>query len=301
MPDLDSQPIEQFLQYLNIERRLSPLTLKHYRRDLSAFHEFCRAQAVNEWKQLDKHHLRAFISQRHRKGLISSSLQRELSAVRSFFKYLLREGQVHHNPAQGVRAPRMPRKLPKALDVDQMNRLLEIQGDDPLVVRDRAILELLYSSGLRLAELVSLNLADVDLKDAMVRITGKGSKTRVVPIGRMARDALQQWFQIRHALAGNGENAVFVSRRGTRLSPRTIQQRLHEWGIRQGVDTGIHPHKMRHSFATHLLESSGDLRAVQELLGHADISTTQVYTHLDFQHLASVYDKAHPRARKKRS
>lgn len=305
MPDSMDQPalrqIENFFDYLRTERRLSPLTQKHYRRDLETVVEFCDRQGIRDWPEIDSHRVRAFIAWQHRQGLSSSSLQRCLSALRSFFNFLLREEVVTHNPAKGIRAPRSGRKLPAALDVDQVSRLMEIPGKEPLQIRDRAMLELLYSSGLRLAELVSLNLQDIDLRDATVRVTGKGAKTRVVPIGRMAREALQQWLKTRVALAGVEESALFVSQRGSRITPRNVQMRLREWGIKQGLDSRLHPHKLRHSFASHMLESSRDLRAVQELLGHADISTTQIYTHLDFQHLASVYDQAHPRARKKRS
>jgi integrase/recombinase XerC len=293
------QKIEHFLHYLKTERRLSPLTQKHYQRDLQTLLEFCKETHIESWADIDSHKVRGYIAWQHRNGQSPTSLQRRLSAIRSFFNYLLREEIVTHNPAKGVSAPRSGRKLPSAMDVDQVDQLLNIRGDEPLLVRDRALLELLYSSGLRLAELVSLNLENLDLRDATVTVTGKGAKTRVVPVGKMARKALQQWLEIRNSLADAEENALFVSKRGTRINPRTIQKRLQQWGIKQGVDTRIHPHKLRHSFATHMLESSQDLRAVQELLGHSDISTTQVYTHLDFQHLANVYDQAHPRAKKK--
>jgi len=296
----DQQQINAFLDYIRIEKRLSALTQKHYQRDLQTFTGFCNRQAVANWNDIDSHHIRAFISERHRHGLSATSLQRELSSIRSFFNYLLREGLTGHNPAQGISAPKKARKLPNTLDVDQVSRLLDIKGTDPLSVRDSAILELFYSSGLRLAELVSLNLNDMDLADATIRVTGKGAKTRIVPIGKMARQAVRNWLKLRTEFADTEQAAVFISRQGKRLQPRSIQQRLKQWGIKQGLDSRLHPHKLRHSFASHMLESSSDLRAVQELLGHADISTTQIYTHLDFQHLAQVYDKAHPRAKKKR-
>jgi len=294
------QQINAFLDYIRIEKRLAELTQKNYRRDLQKFLEYCHQQTFDIWSIIDSHHIRAYISQRHRHGLSATSLQRELSSIRSFFNYLLREGSVTSNPAQGVSAPKKSRKLPKVLDVDQVNQLLTIKSTEPLSIRDAAILELFYSSGLRLAELVSLDINDMDLSDDLLRITGKGNKTRIVPIGKMAKQAMQAWLTVRSGMVNVDENAVFISKMGNRLQPRSIQQRLKQWGIKQGLDTRLHPHKLRHSFASHMLESSSDLRAVQELLGHADISTTQIYTHLDFQHLAQVYDKAHPRAKKKR-
>ncbi len=292
--------LQQFAAHLRNERRLSPLTLQHYLRDLDGFLAFCRDEGIQTWADVDAHHVRSFVARRHRQGLSGRSLQRQLSAVRSFYKFLLREGMARNNPAQGVRAPKSGRKLPQALDPDQVGRLLAPGQGSPEDIRDHAMMELLYSSGLRLAELVGLELTDVDPRDATVRVTGKGAKTRVVPVGRMALQALDAWRQVRGELAAPGETALFVSRRGTRIHPRSVQSRLRLWGQRQGLASRVHPHKLRHSFASHILESSGDLRAVQELLGHADISTTQIYTHLDFQHLARVYDQAHPRAKKKR-
>jgi integrase/recombinase XerC len=204
------------------------------------------------------------------------------------------------NPASDVPSPKLPGRLPKTLDVDQIARLLELEGDDPLVLRDRAVMELFYSSGLRLSELTGLDVADLDLAEGLVRVTGKGGKERIVPVGRKAREALTQWLNARREILGEAaEEALFVSRLGRRLSTRSVQTRVREWARRLGMATGVHPHQLRHSFATHLLESSGDLRAVQELLGHANIGTTQIYTHLDFQHLARIYDKSHPRARKR--
>jgi integrase/recombinase XerC len=248
---------------------------------------------------LDVQRVRALIAVHHQKGLSGRSIQRLLSALRSFYAYLQREGIIDNNPAQGVSAPKGKRELPRTLDVDQVAQLLSVEPSNDLLLRDQAMLELFYSSGLRLAELVSLNMSELDLDAALVRVIGKGAKTREVPIGRRAKAILLRWFSVRAAWAGQTtQEAVFITRRGHRLSPRTVQKRLRSWGLRQGFDVAIHPHRLRHAFATHLLESSGDLRAVQELLGHTDISTTQVYTHLDFQHLAKVYDQAHPRARK---
>ncbi len=296
-----TQWVESFLQHLHNERRLSPHTLANYQRDLVAFAAYCFTRDVSDWRSIDEHRLRAYSALRHREGLSGRSLQRNLSAIRSFFNYLLREGVLRHNPGQGIRAPKSPRKLPRTLDVDQVGRLLAVEQRDPLAHRDRAMMELVYSSGLRLAELVSLNLNDVDLADGTVRVTGKGAKTRVVPVGRYAGTALKDWLAVRAELTGPDQPALFVNRNGRRLGARSVQLRLRGWALKQGMDVNVHPHMLRHCFASHLLESSGDLRAVQELLGHADIATTQVYTHLDFQHLAKVYDQAHPRAKKRKS
>ena len=243
--------------------------------------------------------MRRFAAESHRRGLGARSVARRLSAVRTFLNYLIEMGVVKSNAGVHVQAPKAPRRLPATLDADQVASLLAISGDDPVTLRDRAILELFYSSGLRLAELVGLNLGDVDAADRTVRVLGKGSKARVVPVGKQALAALKDWLAVRAELARPGELALFVGRRGERVSPRTVQKRVNEWAKRQGAPTGVHPHMLRHSFATHVLESSRDLRAVQEMLGHASLSTTQIYTHLDFQHLASVYDQAHPRARKR--
>jgi integrase/recombinase XerC len=291
--------LQRFQTKLRTERRLSPHTLKNYQRDLSQLCRFCEQRAIDDWSGLNENHVRQYVSQRHRQGLSGKSLQRELSAFRTFFRFLLTEGQIQFNPAAEVQAPKSKRKLPNTLDVDKTKRLVEIKGDDPLTVRDRAILELFYSSGLRLSELLNLNLADIDLQEGLVQVTGKGNKSRRIPIGRHALRTLRDWLQVRLEWVKDGEAAVFVNRQGRRLAARTVQKRLKDWAIKQGIDVRVYPHLLRHSFASHMLESSQDLRAVQELLGHADISTTQIYTHLDFQHLASVYDKAHPRARKK--
>jgi integrase/recombinase XerC len=291
--------IDQFIRHLEFERRLSPLTCKHYRRDLDALLAWCEQQGIEQWAGLDSEHIRTYTGAAFRKGLSARSLQRRLSASRTFFRYLLREKHVSRNPVDSVSAPKGKKRLPGNLDADRMARLLEIPGEGPLVDRDRAILELLYSSGLRLAELVDLNLGDVDLADATVRVTGKGNKDRIVPVGKLARQAVNRWQKSRGQLADLEEPALFVSQRGSRISPRSVQARVTHWAKKQGIDSNVYPHLFRHSFATHVLESSHDLRGVQELLGHANISTTQVYTHLDFQHLASIYDKTHPRARRK--
>ena len=305
MQENAQQWIDHFLQHLKTERRLSPHTLTNYQRDLRGVVSYCDVAEVADWSALDARHVRTFLAARHRQGIGGRSLARALSTLRSFLRFLIREGELKKNVAQGVQAPKAPRKLPEPLDVDEMTQLLSAAGgtdgsaDDPLIVRDNAMLELMYSAGLRLAELVSLDLGQIDLSDGSVEVLGKGNKTRVVPVGRYAREAIVAWQRQRAALANEGELALFVGQRGARISPRAVQQRFRQRGIQQGIASRVHPHKLRHAFASHLLESSGDLRAVQELLGHADIATTQIYTHLDFQHLSEVYDKAHPRARKK--
>ena len=296
----DGQAVADFLAYLKHERRVSPHTLKNYQRDLGKLQHFCQQQLLENWDELRDHHIRSFAARLRRDSLGGRSMQRTLSAVRSFYNYLLREGMAKVNPAATVSAPKQKRQLPDVLDVDQVSKLLDIKTDDPLDLRDWAIMELMYSSGLRLSELSGLDLLDIDQADQTVRVTGKGKKTRIMPIGRFALEALRQWLKTRTTIAKEDEQAVFVSKRGTRLSQRSIQARMSQWAIKQGLDKHVHPHMLRHSFASHMLESSGDLRAVQELLGHSDISTTQIYTHVDFQHLASVYDKAHPRAKKRK-
>ncbi len=292
--------VSRFLQYLRTERRMSPHTVVNYQRDLLRLSAFCAQHGVGDWRAFDVHKARAYVAALRRGGLSGRSIQRFLSAARSFYRYLLREKIVTHNPLIGVTAPKSPKRLPKTLSAEQTGALVGIDAKDPLGFRDLAILELFYSSGLRLAELVGLDLDAIDLDDATVRVTGKGAKTRVLPVGRYARAALQRWLAARAQFAAPGEPALFVARNGARLGARAVQLRLRHWARRQGIDVPVHPHMLRHSFASHLLESSGDLRAVQELLGHADIGTTQIYTHLDFQHLAKVYDQAHPRARRKK-
>jgi integrase/recombinase XerC len=291
--------IGRFHQHLARERRLSPLTVSAYRRELDAFAQWCAQQGLHEWARIDGQHVRSFAARSHAAGLQARSVQRRLSALRTFFGYLVREGAVTGNPAAGVSAPKAGKRLPHTLDVDQMGRLLSLQPAGALQTRDLAIMELLYSSGLRLAELVGLDLGDLDLADRTVRVLGKGSKARIMPVGKQAITALQAWLRERAALAGHGEKAVFVGQRGTRLGARAVQLLVARHARAQGLPQGVHPHLFRHSFATHLLESSRDLRAVQELLGHASISTTQIYTHLDFQHLARIYESSHPRARRR--
>jgi len=291
--------IDRFVAHLTLERRMSGLTGAAYRRDLTQLLRFCERRGIREWRALDNLQVRAFAAAEHTAGLAPRSIQRRLSAIRTFYEFLVREERCRLNPAQDVRAPRSKKRLPATLDADQMGRLLEFRVDDTLSTRDKAMMELFYSSGLRLSELVGLDLPALDLKDRTVRVDGKGSKTRILPIGRMAVNALEQWLRERATLPRRDGAAVFIGRGGRRLTSRAVQLRVNTWARRMGLEMHVHPHMFRHSFATHLLESSSDLRGVQELLGHADIATTQIYTHLDFQHLAKVYDAAHPRARRR--
>jgi integrase/recombinase XerC len=294
-------PIDTFLQHLQDERRLSRHTITGYRRDLDKLKVFVATFNCNDLRSLKPIEARLFPAQLYRRGLASRSIQRALSAARSLYRYLIREKMAYSNPFDGVRAPRGDRKLPETLSADQAAKLVAIDPKSKLDYRDRAILELFYSSGLRLSELSGLDIDHVDFQEHTARVTGKGGKERLLPIGRYAHEALQAWCEFRGGIAAKNERAFFVGRGGRRLGVRAIQQRVQVWAKRQGLGRGVYPHMLRHSFASHLLESSGDLRAVQELLGHANISTTQVYTHLDFQHLTKVYDKAHPRAQKRDS
>lgn len=288
--------VQDFLAYLQVERRMSAHTLDAYRRDLDALAKWARAQGTDTLDGLQTEQLRAFVAAEHRRGLSSKSLQRRLSACRSFYTWLLKNGQVAVNPAAALRAPRAPRKLPQVLDADEASRLVEVPTDAPLGLRDRALLELFYSSGLRLSEACALRWHDLDLASGFVTVMGKGGKERRVPVGSHARKALGEW---RNEQKAAGDAPVFPGRNGGPISQRAIQIRIKQLAVRQGMFKDVHPHMLRHSFASHILESSGDLRGVQELLGHADIATTQIYTHLDFQHLAKVYDAAHPRARRR--
>ncbi len=292
--------IDDFLHQLRRVKQASPHTCDSYARDLNSFIDFLQQQSIDDWAQVDAQHVRSYVSQQHRRGLASRSLQRRLSSLRSFYTFLMRQQRVKKNPVSGISAPKAEKRLPGVLDVDQMNQLLNIDKGEPLHIRDWAIMELTYSCGLRLSEIVGLDLGMIDLADATARVIGKGRKERVVPIGRYAIEAIQQWLPHRAQWTDAEETALFINKQGKRLGQRSIQQRLRDWAIKQGISQHVHPHMLRHSFASHILQSSGDLRAVQELLGHSDISTTQIYTHVDFQHLASVYDQAHPRARKKR-
>ncbi len=291
--------LDDFSRHLLSERRLSEHTVMAYLRDLALLIEFCDEQALDTWAAVDHGHIQAFLAKRHRQGASPASLQRLLSSVRSFYRYLRAQAVLKHDPTSDVRAPKQKRKLPKALDAGQVERLLVAKGKDPLPVRDQAMMELFYSSGLRLAELVDLDVQHArQLSSGELKVRGKGDKERIVPVGHMAAAAVDAWLKLRGDMAKPDEIALFVGQRGRRISRSSIQQRMNYWAKKLGLGRKVHPHMLRHSFATHLLESSGDLRAVQELLGHANISTTQIYTHLDFQHLAKVYDASHPRARK---
>jgi integrase/recombinase XerC len=291
--------LPQFLSHLSLERQLSRHTDSNYQRDLKRFIAYCDKHELSDWQHVDSQHVRLFAAAEFRRGAAPRTIQRRLSALRSFFNFLLLQGELKSNPAVEVQAPKAAKRLPATLDADQMARLLSFRTDEQLGVRDKAIMELFYSSGLRLSELVGLDLKDLDLSDRTVRVLGKGRKERIVPVGRHAVEAISRWLQERATIAVVDAEAVFVSRLGSRLNPRTVQVRIAGWARRQGLGVHVHPHMFRHSFASHLLESSQDLRGVSEMLGHASLATTQIYTHLDFQHLARIYDAAHPRARRK--
>lgn len=290
--------LDNYIQHLTFERGLSALTCKSYSRDLALLESLTEHADL---KTINTQQIRRFIASLHGRGLSSKSIARALSAWRGFYDYLIQHQGFTQNPVIGLRAPKSAKTLPQALSVDQAVKFVDIQGDGLLEVRDHAILELFYSSGLRLAELVNLDIDMLDFSEGTVIVTGKGNKTRIVPLGSQAANALQIWLQQRTDIKidDKNKNAVFVTQQGRRVTPRAVQYRVKTWAIKQGINTDMHPHLLRHSFATHVLQSSQDLRAVQEMLGHANISTTQVYTHLDFQHLAKIYDAAHPRARKK--
>ena len=291
--------LEQYWDYLRIERQVSPHTLTNYQRQLTRVMEILRENDIQQWQQVNPSVVRFVLARSKKDGLHEKSLAIRLSALRTFFTFLMRRGELSVNPASGVSAPKQPKHLPKNIDSDQVQQLLANDSKEPIDIRDRAILELFYSSGLRLSELQGLDLVSVNLRTREVRVLGKGNKERIVPFGRWAAQAIQQWLKVR-ALFNPKDQALFVSQLGNRMTHRSIQKRLEIWGIRQGLTSHLHPHKLRHTFATHMLEASSDLRAVQELLGHANLSTTQIYTHLNFQHLTNVYDSAHPRAKRKK-
>jgi len=290
--------LDAYFEHLRSARQLSGHSLDGYRRDLNKLLTYCEREKIAEWNALQGRHLRQLVGELQRQGQSSRSLARLLSSVRGLYRYLNQEGLCQHDPATGLSAPKGERRLPKLLDTDRAMQLLDGGVEDDFIgLRDQAMLELFYSSGLRLSELVSLNLDQLDLPAGMVRVLGKGNKVRELPVGRKAREALQAWLPVR-ALANPADGAVFIGQQGRRLGARAVQVRVRQAGVRE-LGQHLHPHMLRHSFASHLLESSQDLRSVQELLGHADIGTTQIYTHLDFQHLAKVYDQAHPRAKRK--
>lgn len=289
--------LEAYCAHLRNERQVSEHTLLGYRRDLDKVVAYCKEHGITGWQALQIQQLRQLIARQHHHGQSSRSLARLLSAVRGLYRYLNREGLCQHDPASGLSPPKGERRLPKVLDTDRALQLLDGGVDDDFIARrDQAILELFYSSGLRLSELTNLDLDHLDLAAGLVQVLGKGGKARVLPVGRKAREALQAWYRLR-GIGNPRDRAVFITRQGNRISPRAVQQRVKAAGERE-LGQHLHPHMLRHSFASHVLESSQDLRAVQEMLGHADIGTTQIYTHLDFQHLAAVYDSAHPRAKR---
>jgi integrase/recombinase XerC len=296
MQDSAFQSLQAFFDELSATIGASVHTINAYQRDLNGLVDFCVEQSLQDWSEVQVTHVRQFVAMRHKNGISGKSIQRELSAIRSFYRFLLKTALVVQNPAKTVRAPKVAKKLPKILDVDQVAGVLDANPDQVLDVRDLAMFELFYSSGLRLSELVMLDIADIRLAEGFVRVRfGKGGKERQVPVGAKAIEAIRYWLNSRPDISSQ---AVFVSMRGARLSQRNVQLRLERWCKKNGLAEHVHPHMFRHSFASHLLEASQDIRAVQELLGHANINTTQIYTHLDFQHLAAVYDNAHPRAKK---
>ncbi|HDX1178620.1 TPA: tyrosine recombinase XerC [Pasteurella multocida] len=293
------EQLDKYWSYLRIERQVSPHTLTNYQRQLNRIVQILTENGITSWQAVTPSVVRFILAQSHKEGLKEKSLALRLSALRRFFTYLVQQQAIKVNPATGVPAPKQNRHLPKNIDAEQVQQLLNNDSKEPIDIRDRAILELLYSSGLRLSELQSLNLNSINTRVREVRVIGKGNKERIVPFGRYASHAIQQWLKVR-LLFNPKDDALFVSQLGNRLTHRAIQQRLEVWGIKQGLSSHLNPHKLRHSFATHMLEASSDLRAVQELLGHSNLSTTQIYTHLNFQHLAEVYDSAHPRAKRKK-
>ncbi len=294
-----NEMLQKYWDYLRIERQLSAHTLLNYQRQLSAVVEILQQNDLQTWQQVTPGVVRFILADSKKSGLKEKSLALRLSALRQFFSYLVVQGELKVNPATGISAPKQSRLLPKNIDQEQVGKLLSNQSKEPIDIRDRAMLELMYSSGLRLSELQGLNLSSINTRVREVRVLGKGNKERILPFGRYASHAVQEWLKVR-LLFNPKDDALFVSSLGNRMSHRSIQKRMEIWGVKQGLNSHLNPHKLRHSFATHMLEASSDLRAVQELLGHSNLSTTQIYTHLDFQHLAQVYDNAHPRAKRKK-
>lgn len=292
--------IDTYLNHLASQRGLSPVTIKNYQRNLAEFVEQLKHKQVTQWSDLDSDNVRLMVKELNQKGIKARSIATKLSALRSFLSYLVQYEHLTHNPAKGIAAPKLDKPLPKNISVDEVFQLLNVDEKDPLSIRDQCMMELMYSSGLRLSELVAINLNDIKLSAKELLVTGKGSKQRLLPITDSAVSAIKQWLKIRPEFCLAGEKALFVSKQKNRISVRNVQDRMEKWGLKQALPSHINPHKLRHSFATHMLESSGNLRAVQTLLGHADLATTQVYTHLDFQHLSEVYDQAHPRAKRKK-
>ncbi len=304
MTTADASPLEQDLQrfyrFLESEKQFSSHTLKGYQRDIQRFITFITEQGFSQWSAIDEHLVRQYVARVHRQGLGGKSIQRMLSALRRLFHYLQVNQLIKNNPARHVQAPRSERKLPEVMQHQQLEQLLTLNSDEPLVIRDHAMLELLYASGLRLSELIGLNLGDIDWSQSSLRVMGKGRKERLCPFGQQATNVLKKWLKCRDHIVKEGEKALFINNRGGRLSASAVRTRIQKLCREKGIEQRVYPHLMRHSFASHMLEASQDLRAVQELLGHAHLKTTQIYTHLDFQQLARSYDAAHPRAQKKR-
>ncbi len=296
-----TKPIAGFLAHLESERRLSSHSVAAYARDLNRLARWCDKRDIVDWRRFSTDDARTHAATLHQSGLSGRSVHRALSAGRTFFGWLRRERQVSRDPFAGVSAPKSAKKLPSTLTIEEITQLVEFDGNDNLAIRDRAMFELVYSSGLRLSELVAIDVGDFDRRDQMLRVLGKGNKTRLVPVGRQAIKAIEAWLKVRPELSSADEKALFTGQHGRRLGARSVQQRLRRLSLISDLPQDVHPHMLRHSFASHMLQSSGDLRAVQELLGHANIATTQIYTHLDYQHLAKVYDAAHPRARRRRN
>lgn len=291
--------LERFITTLQQENRLSSHTLNSYQHDLQTTIRFFSEHNLDDWQEIKDEHIRQLLMHRRSKQLSPKSLNRLLSTLRTFFQYLVEQGTIIQNPVNTITNLKSTRSLPKALDTEQMAKLLDLSTTDPFSIRDLAIVELLYSAGLRISELVALNISDVDLSQQQVSVIGKGKKARIGLIGRYAKNALERWLPIREEKIQPGEQALFLNQKGTRISARGIQYRLKQLGYRQEI-TDLHPHRIRHSFASHVLESSQDLRAVQELLGHENLNTTQIYTKVNFQHLATIYDQCHPRAQRKK-
>ena len=291
--------IDSFLSHLEVVRHLSPHTISSYRRDLDSFFTFLK-EKNNTWKEVQDHQVRGFVAQERRRGLSARSIQRALSSIRSFFNYLLDEEVVETNPAANISSPKSAQLLPKALDTDLVKRLLDFKPQGDIEIRDKAMVELLYSSGLRLSELCGLNMESISIKERSCRVVGKGNKTRDLPVGEKAIQSLRDWLLVRENISSDANKALFLNKNGKRISTRSVQLRLERLSKKRGLPM-VNPHMLRHSFASHILESSGDLRAVQEMLGHSDIGTTQIYTKLDFQHLSKIYDDAHPRAKSRKS
>ena len=291
--------LDPFLSHLEVVRHLSPHTISSYKRDLTAFFTFLK-EKHDSWEEVQDHHIRGFVAQERRRDLSARSIQRALSSIRSFFNYLLDEEVVETNPAANISSPKSTQLLPKALDTDLVKRLLDFKPQGDIEIRDKAMVELLYSSGLRLSELCSLNMDSISVRERSCRVVGKGNKTRDLPVGEKAIQSLRDWFLVRKNISSDSNKALFLNKNGKRISTRSVQLRLERLSKKRGLPM-VNPHMLRHSFASHILESSGDLRAVQEMLGHSDIGTTQIYTKLDFQHLSKVYDDAHPRAKNRKS